>query len=97
MVLRSEDGYCKIKELMEGPAKKSGKVKPNDKIIAVAQGTNVQSGQVGFEPDELAYIANHYVFLDHDQTFSTSAGNANERSSTSRAPRANAMIIWYRP
>ncbi len=39
-LLQSEDGYCKIKELMDGPAKKSGKVKPNDKIIAVAQGTN---------------------------------------------------------
>ena len=39
-LLRSEDGYCKIQELMDGPAKKSGKVKPNDKIVAVAQGTN---------------------------------------------------------
>jgi carboxyl-terminal processing protease len=39
-LLRSEDGYCKIQELMEGPAKKSGQIKPNDKIIAVAQGTN---------------------------------------------------------
>jgi carboxyl-terminal processing protease len=39
-LLRSEDGYCKIQELMEGPAKQSGKIKPNDKIVAVAQGTN---------------------------------------------------------
>jgi carboxyl-terminal processing protease len=39
-LLRSEDGYCKIEELKEGPAKKSGQLKPNDKIIAVAQGTN---------------------------------------------------------
>jgi carboxyl-terminal processing protease len=37
-LLRSEDGYCKIQELMDGPAKKSGQIKPNDKIIAVAQG-----------------------------------------------------------
>ena len=37
-MLRSEDGYCKIQELMDGPAKKSGQIKPNDKIIAVAQG-----------------------------------------------------------
>ncbi len=41
---------------------------------SVAQGTNVGSGQVNFESDELAYIADHYVFLDHDQTFSTSVG-----------------------
>ena len=39
-LLRSEDGYCKIEELKEGPAKKSGQLKQNDKIIAVAQGTN---------------------------------------------------------
>jgi carboxyl-terminal processing protease len=39
-LLRSEDGYCKIQELMDGPAKKSGQIKPNDKIIAVAQGSN---------------------------------------------------------
>ncbi|MBI5386628.1 MAG: carboxy terminal-processing peptidase [Verrucomicrobia bacterium] len=39
-VLTSEDGYVKIRELMNGPAKLSRKVKPNDKIVAVAQGTN---------------------------------------------------------
>ncbi len=38
-VLRSEDGYCKIQELsVGGPAFKSGQLKPNDKIIGVAQG-----------------------------------------------------------
>jgi carboxyl-terminal processing protease len=36
-VLRSEDGYCKIEELMNGPAKASGKIKLNDRIVAVAQ------------------------------------------------------------
>lgn len=39
-LLQSEDGYCKITELKEGPAKNSGQLKPNDKIVAVAQGTN---------------------------------------------------------
>jgi carboxyl-terminal processing protease len=39
-LLTTEDGYCMIKELMDGPAKKSGQLKPNDKIIAVAQGDN---------------------------------------------------------
>lgn len=37
-VLQSEDGYCKIKELKPGPAMRSKKVKPGDKIVAVAQG-----------------------------------------------------------
>ena len=35
--LRSEDGYCKIEELLNGPAKASGKIKVNDRIVAVAQ------------------------------------------------------------
>lgn len=38
-LLQSEDGYCKIKELITGgPAATSKKLKPNDRIIAVAQG-----------------------------------------------------------
>ncbi len=37
-LLRSEDGICKIQELKPGPAERSGKLKNNDKIIAVAQG-----------------------------------------------------------
>jgi len=38
-LLRSEDGICKIQSLVPGgPAERSKKLKPNDKIIAVAQG-----------------------------------------------------------
>jgi len=38
-LLRSEDGYCKIQSLITGgPAERAKKLKPNDKIIAVAQG-----------------------------------------------------------
>lgn len=38
--LTTEDGYCKIMELVAGgPASRSKKLKPNDKIIAVAQGS----------------------------------------------------------
>ncbi len=36
-LLESDDGYCKIKELMPGPAKKSNKINPGDRIVAVAQ------------------------------------------------------------
>lgn len=43
---------------------------------SVAQGTHVVAGQLNFAADELAYIAGHYVFLDHDQTFTNSAGVA---------------------
>ena len=41
---------------------------------SVAQGTQVESGQFNFAPDELKYINSHYIFLDHDQTFTNSAG-----------------------
>jgi outer membrane receptor protein involved in Fe transport len=39
-----------------------------------AQGTDIISGQATFAPSELAYIADHYVYLDHNQTFSASGG-----------------------
>jgi outer membrane receptor for ferrienterochelin and colicin len=39
-----------------------------------AEGTDIISGQATFAPDELAYIASHYVYLDHNQTFSASGG-----------------------
>ncbi len=35
--LQSEDGYCKIEELLNGPAKLSKKVKVGDRIVAVGQ------------------------------------------------------------
>jgi carboxyl-terminal processing protease len=40
-LLGSEDGYCKVIELLPGgPAAASKKIKTNDRIVAVAQGTN---------------------------------------------------------
>jgi outer membrane receptor protein involved in Fe transport len=39
-----------------------------------ALGKNIVSAQFNFEPDELAYIADHYIHLDHDQTYTESAG-----------------------
>ncbi|PXW22884.1 TonB-dependent receptor [Paraburkholderia caballeronis] len=41
-----------------------------------AQGTDIESAQFNFEPDELAYIANHWVSLDHDQRVTASFGGA---------------------
>jgi outer membrane receptor protein involved in Fe transport len=41
---------------------------------SVAQATRVASGQFNFGQDELDYIQNHYVFLDHDQSLTMSAG-----------------------
>jgi outer membrane receptor protein involved in Fe transport len=39
-----------------------------------AKGQNITSGQSLFGPDELAYIANHYIYVDHDQTYTVSGG-----------------------
>lgn len=39
-----------------------------------AKGEDIISGQFNFGPDELAYIANHFIHLDHDQTYTASAG-----------------------
>ena len=42
--------------------------------VSKAKGQNIISGQSTFGPDELAYIADHYIYLDHDQRYSLSSG-----------------------
>jgi outer membrane receptor for ferrienterochelin and colicins len=39
-----------------------------------AQGRTIVSSQFNFSSDDLSYIAGHYIYLDHDQTYSASAG-----------------------
>src|SRR6202171_2419042 len=39
-----------------------------------ARGTQFSSGQFLFGPDEIVYITKHWIFLDHDQRFTGSAG-----------------------
>ena len=41
---------------------------------AKAQGRNITSSQFSFDPADLAYIQNHYIYLDHDQTYTASGG-----------------------
>jgi outer membrane receptor protein involved in Fe transport len=41
-----------------------------------AMGNDITSAQFNFKPDELAYIAQHYIHLDHDQTWTGSGGIA---------------------
>lgn len=52
-VLQSEDGFCKIKELVPGPAMKSKKLKPGDKIVAVAQGDKEPLDVIGMRLDKV--------------------------------------------
>jgi len=42
--------------------------------LSRAEGRNIVSGQFNFDPDELAYIASHWVHLDHDQSLTGSVG-----------------------
>ena len=39
-----------------------------------AMGKDVVTSQYNFEPDDLAYIANNYIYLDHDQKYTSSGG-----------------------
>ncbi len=51
-----DDQYCRIEELKEGPAKKSGELKPQDKIIAVAQGTNEPVNVIGWKLNKVVEL-----------------------------------------
>ncbi len=41
-----------------------------------AKGTNINSAQFNFQPDDLAFIAQNYIYLDHNQNVTGSAGAA---------------------
>ena len=41
-----------------------------------AKGTNINSAQFNFAADELAFIAQNYIYLDHNQSVTASAGAA---------------------
>ncbi|HLH76972.1 MAG TPA: TonB-dependent receptor [Candidatus Binataceae bacterium] len=41
---------------------------------SIAQGNDVVTGQYNFTPQELSYIANHYIYLDHEQYYTASGG-----------------------
>lgn len=41
---------------------------------ASAKGKDIVSSQFAFDPGDLAYIRDHYIHLDHDQTYTASAG-----------------------
>ena len=41
---------------------------------AKAQGRDIVSSQFSFDPADLAYIQTHSIYLDHDQTYTASAG-----------------------
>jgi outer membrane receptor protein involved in Fe transport len=42
--------------------------------VSQAKGKDIVSSQFEFDPGDLAYIRDHHIFLDHDQTVTASAG-----------------------
>lgn len=60
-----------------------------------AQGKNIVSSQFNFDPVDLSYISNHYIFLDHDQTYTASAGlSYNFREGALRGTRVGGDLIY---
>jgi outer membrane receptor protein involved in Fe transport len=47
-----------------------------------ARGRKIVSSQFNFDPADLAYISSHYIFLDHDQKYTGSAGASYRLGST---------------
>jgi outer membrane receptor for ferrienterochelin and colicins len=42
--------------------------------VSKATGKDIVSSQFNFDPADLAYIRNHYIYLDHDQRYTGSGG-----------------------
>jgi carboxyl-terminal processing protease len=52
-ILTKDGNFCKISELKEGPAKKSGMINPDDRIVAVAQSNAEPVDVVGMPLDKI--------------------------------------------
>jgi outer membrane receptor for ferrienterochelin and colicins len=50
--------------------------------VSKAQGRNIVSSQFNFDPADLAYIAGHFIPLDHDQRYTASAGSSYKLGDT---------------
>lgn len=49
-----------------------------------AVGKRIITGQYNFNPDDLAYIADHFIHLDHDQKYTSSGGISYAFADTTR-------------
>lgn len=60
---------------------------------SVAQGENWDTAQFLFSPADLAYVQNHWIYLDHDQTYSATAGLSYRFKESSKASTLAYMDI----
>ena len=61
---------------------------------SVAKGQEWNSAQFLFDPADLAYVKTHAIFLDHDQTWSGSAGISHRRKDTRGSTLVYADVIY---
>ena len=62
---------------------------------ARAQGKDIVSSQFAFSADDLAFIRSHFIFLDHDQTYTASAGvSYSFREGLLKGTRAGGDLIY---
>ena len=60
-----------------------------------AMGKDIETSQFSFGADDLAFIQNHYIFLDHDQTYTASAGvSYNFKDGIAKDTRVSADLIF---
>jgi outer membrane receptor for ferrienterochelin and colicins len=50
--------------------------------VSEAKGKDIITSQFNFDPGDLAFIHNHFIYLDHDQTYTASAGGAYRMGGT---------------
>jgi outer membrane receptor protein involved in Fe transport len=58
--------------------------------ISEAKGKDIVTSQFNFDPGDLAYIHDHFIYLDHDQTYTASAGAAYRMGGT----RVSADLLY---
>jgi outer membrane receptor protein involved in Fe transport len=59
--------------------------------VSEAKGEDIISSQFNFSPADLAFIQNHFIYLDHDQTVTASAGAAYR---TEQGTRVSADVLF---
>jgi hypothetical protein len=60
---------------------------------SVAQGENWDTAQFLFAPADIAYVKTHWIYLDHDQTYSATAGLSYRFKESARASTLAYMDI----
>ena len=75
------DGYAKGVEL-SGNYQHGGLSLYGNLAASEAKGRDIVSSQFNFDPSDLAYIQTHYIYLDHDQTYTASLGGSYQFGDT---------------